>query len=253
MSEALEFLEARRCGECGKDFAVLYPHLWRYRRGRAYFCSWKCLRIFDGKEDEKNMKEAKKTRVFRDQIETGRQLADAVERGEDPIEFLKGMGYGNPVHAFSNIIKKLREQAPEVAARIPARSGGKKPGRKPEEKPKVVLTINHKDLAKTDGDEEEEEEIVTLVYDQSIAEEYRREQAEKAKQPEPEPERDERDIWSTAAVRNRKMGTFYYDEKFRTVDWRHPYGEEISLPPEDWKWLGDHIGMILHALGVDGE
>lgn len=230
MSEALEFLEARRCGECGKDFAVLYPHLWRYRRGRAYFCSWKCLRIFDGKEDEKNMKEAKKTRVFRDQIETGRQLADAVERGEDPIEFLKGMGYGNPVHAFSNIIKKLREQAPEVAARIPARSGGKKPGRKPEEKPKVEL-----------------------VYDESIAEEYRREQAEKAKQQEPEPERDERDIWSTAAVRNRKMGTFYYDEKFRTVDWRHPYGEEISLPPEDWKWLGDHIGMILHALGVDGE
>lgn len=230
MSEALEFLETRRCGECGKDFAVLYPHLWRYRRGRAYFCSWKCLRIFDGKEDEKNMKEAKKTRVFRDQIETGRQLADAVERGEDPIEFLKGMGYGNPVHAFSNIIKKLREQAPEVAARIPARSGGKKPGRKPEEKPKVEL-----------------------VYDESIAEEYRREQAEKAKQPEPEPERDERDIWSTAAVRNRKMGTFYYDEKYRTVDWRHPYGEEISLPPEDWKWLGDHIGMILHTLGVDGE
>lgn len=223
--------EAKRplCPICGRLFWCDYPHQWVFKRDKVFLCSYGCMREYDRrKEIEKNMKEEKKPRVFRDQIETGRQLADAVERGEDPIEFLKGMGYGNPVHAFSNIIKKLREQAPEVAARIPARSGGKKPGRKPEEKPKVEL-----------------------VYDESIAEEYRREQAEKAKQPEPEPERDERDIWSTAAVRNRKMGTFYYDEKFRTVDWRHPYGEEISLPPEDWKWLGDHIGMILHALGVD--
>ena len=90
---------------------------------------------------------------------------------------------------------------------------------------------------------------VELVYDESIAEEYRREQAQKeAMKDEKE---DERDTWQVAAVRNPKMGTFYYDEKFRTIDWRHPDGEEISLPPEDWKWLGDHIRMILHAMGVD--
>lgn len=89
----------------------------------------------------------------------------------------------------------------------------------------------------------EARENVELVWDESIAEEYRREQAQKAT--------GERDLWQTAAVRNSRMGTFYYDEKFKTVDWRSPYGEEISLPPEDWKWLADHIGMILHALGVD--
>lgn len=89
----------------------------------------------------------------------------------------------------------------------------------------------------------EARENVELVWDESVAEEYRREQAQKAT--------DERDLWHTAAVRNSKMGTFYYDEKFKTVDWRSPYGEEISLPPEDWKWMADHIGMILHALGVD--
>ena len=89
----------------------------------------------------------------------------------------------------------------------------------------------------------EARENVGLVWDESVAEEYRREQAQKAT--------GERDLWKTAAVRNSTMGTFYYDEKYRTVDWRSPYGEEISLPPEDWKWLADHIGMILHALGVD--
>ena len=54
----LDFLEARRCAVCGKDFAVLYPHLWRYKEpcgGKGhyrYFCSWKCLRA-----NEKNQKE----------------------------------------------------------------------------------------------------------------------------------------------------------------------------------------------------
>lgn len=99
-------------------------------------------------------------------------------------------------------------------------------------------------------------EKVELVWDESIAEEYRREQARKEAGRKDgdealKTEADDRDLWQTAAVRNSRMGTFYFDEKFKTVDWRSPFGEEISLPPEDWKWLADHIGMILHALGVD--
>lgn len=97
-------------------------------------------------------------------------------------------------------------------------------------------------------------EEIELVYDPSIAEEYRREQEKKKASEQAkknEQETDPRDIWQTAAVRNKKMGTFYYDEKYRTIDWRHPAGEEISLPPEDWKWLGDHIYQILISLGVE--
>lgn len=29
-----------RCDVCGKDFAILYPHLWRYKNGSKFFCSW---------------------------------------------------------------------------------------------------------------------------------------------------------------------------------------------------------------------
>lgn len=36
------------CPECGKAFDVLWPQLWRYKRGQLYLCSWKCLRSFDG-------------------------------------------------------------------------------------------------------------------------------------------------------------------------------------------------------------
>lgn len=49
----------KTCAECGKEFDVLYPDLWRYKRGKwtnfTYYCSWKCLRK---KEIEKEAKEA---------------------------------------------------------------------------------------------------------------------------------------------------------------------------------------------------
>ena len=106
---------------------------------------------------------------------------------------------------------------------------------------------------------------VKLVYDESIAEEYRREQEQKkanerardevmriAEEGLP-PKKNERDLWQTAAVRNKKMGTFYYDERFRTIDWRHPAGEEISLPPADWNLLANALPEIMRTLGVDQQ
>ena len=66
----------------------------------------------------------------------------------------------------------------------------------------------------------------------------------------PPPEVEDDRLFHTAAVRNKKLGTFYYDDKHGTIDWRHPYGEEISLFPEDYRLLRDSIDMILHVLGV---
>ena len=115
-----------------------------------------------------------------------------------------------------------------------------------------------------------EEPKVELVYDQSIAEEYRREQAQKeanerAKAEElklqpggnyklsVEEKQDTRFLFRTAAVRNEILGVFYYDEKYNTVDWRHPEGEEISMPPCDWNLLAQSLGQIMHALGVEHQ
>ena len=66
----------------------------------------------------------------------------------------------------------------------------------------------------------------------------------------PPPEVEDDRLFHTAAVRSKKLGTFYYDDKHGTIDWRHPYGEEISLFPEDYRLLRDSIDMILHVLGV---
>ena len=53
------------CPICGKAFDVLWPHLWRYKRERFYLCSWKCVRLYDGKgKEERPVKEtSEKKRV----------------------------------------------------------------------------------------------------------------------------------------------------------------------------------------------
>ena len=48
----------KTCQECGNKVEVMYPELWRYKRGSRYLCSWKCLRLYDqkGSEDMEKMK-----------------------------------------------------------------------------------------------------------------------------------------------------------------------------------------------------
>ena len=121
----------------------------------------------------------------------------------------------------------------------------KKPGKKTAEQ---ALKELKEDFA---------EKGVELICDPEIAEEYKREQAQKEANAKAR-EKAERslkecqpEIWQTAAIRNEKLGEFYYDMKYRTIDWRHPLGDEISLPPEDFAALADMIPQILHVLGVD--
>ena len=49
----------KKCRECGKMFDVLWPEMYRYKRGAGtnytYFCSWGCLRAYDKKMEEKEM------------------------------------------------------------------------------------------------------------------------------------------------------------------------------------------------------
>ena len=58
------------------------------------------------------------------------------------------------------------------------------------------------------------------------------------------------DLWTTTAIRNEELGEFYHDTVHRSVDWRHPYGEEISLPPDVWQRLWEELPGILRAIGV---
>ena len=197
----------KTCAICGKEFDVLYPDLYRYKRGdpvhvKAWLCSWKCLRTYD-----------------------------------DP---------------------EKRKEAEEMARMKKDGTPAAKPGRKP----KVEINIAAEDLKAV---MEPEAPKVTLVYDESIREEYRKEQAAMAaavEQPEPqtewipaaevygEPGKPAEEKWTVTAIRSEEWGEFYFDEKHRCIDWRHPGGEEISLPLADWVRLPEVIPQILMMLGV---
>ena len=232
-----------KCKTCKKEKEVLWPDCWAYKKyighGMAWFCSWGCMRA----QEKKQGKEAEEK--MNNQMDMARKMVEAIEKGEDALEFLRRNGYTNPMKAYGNLRNKCREKDPELAARIPDRRFEKKP------EPKVEL-----------------------VYDEEIAEEYRREQAQKkaaqeAKVTDEElarieeeimnlppvkaqlPEPDEGEMWHVTAIRNKEWGVFYFDEKFRTIDWRHPSGEEVSLTVADWKRLPELIPQILRVLGLE--
>lgn len=47
-----------KCGICGKTLGSLYDFdEYVYRRGKKFFCSYKCMRQYDLKERERKMKE----------------------------------------------------------------------------------------------------------------------------------------------------------------------------------------------------
>ena len=75
----------KNCPICGKAFDVLYPDIWRYKRNNRFICSWKCIRLFDGKE-EKQVKErvsVKKTRMSRDDMAEAVRMWKANDPGLD--------------------------------------------------------------------------------------------------------------------------------------------------------------------------
>ena len=64
------------CSQCGKDFPMLYPDLWRYKRWNKWFCSWHCLRA-----DEKG-EETMATRLKKDGTPWGKPGPKKTMRAE---------------------------------------------------------------------------------------------------------------------------------------------------------------------------
>lgn len=233
--------EVRKCRNCGRAFGMLHPTRWAYKRPKGaryeYFCSWGCLRA-----DEKKGSEEMRGEITIKPEQKARALEMAMA-GESPLPYLKECGAANP-SATWNYIRNcaVRDDPMKYEGKLPATFGHKK----------------------------KEEPEVELVYDPTIAEEYRREQAQKEANERVKAEtikkvmdlpaikatehkQDRRNLWTTTAIRNDYLGVFYYDRKYNTVDWRHPAGEEISLPPADWNLLANALPEIMRTLGVDQQ
>ena len=138
-----------------------------------------------------------------------------------------------------SIRKKLKETDPETWARVQATIP-----KSPFQKKKKVETpegnIRRKDLVPEiaiDGDirlNMSDGTKLDLVYDDTIAEEYRR----------------EKKVYPVTGIQT-DFGEFYYDHKHNEIDWRAESGDEIGMGPIAWKNLRDELTDILQALGVE--
>lgn len=98
------------CPVCRKEFEILHPPLWRYKRNSEYVCSWGCLRKAENKGVEPMKREVPK--------EAKDEAVRIAIEGGDPIEYL-GKYSINPRGMWTYIRSVLKDKDPETFAKIP--------------------------------------------------------------------------------------------------------------------------------------
>lgn len=213
------------CAVCGKEFYVLYPDLYVYKRwGNArqdWMCSYGCMRKYDkGEKDDM-------TRVRL----TKEQKAKAVEiaiGGGSPEEYLEELGMSEGRVSWYNLRMALKKNDPETFAKLPEKM--RKIGK--DEAPAATVKIDGPIRIETP-----ESGKVQVV-----------EVPEKPKQPK-KPLTYE---GYTVKCIEGQYGRFYWDEQFNRLDWTAPGGEEVSLSPQAWKTLcTEEVPKVMAILGVN--
>lgn len=217
----------KNCPICGKAFDVLYPDIWRYKRNNRFICSWKCIRLFDRKE-ERQVKErvsVKRTRMNRD------DMAEAVRmwKANDP-----GLDQYLTDHGITHI-GKWKQNAKIRYREKPADYGQPIPGFGPwDEEPAATLKVDGP--LKIETKEPEKVKVERLHELPEVEEKY---------------SPDLFDKYQTVTIRHPNLGVFYYDQKFHCIDWRSEEGDEISLSLQAWSELHKDLPEIFKRLGVE--
>ena len=218
-----------KCPICKKRFVTMYPHLWAYRRGSLYICSWKCLRAYDKQFEGENetMKHSKVT------LESKKKAVEIALAGGDPLKYLTEHGSDAAAQMWYSIKKKLKETDPATYAKLS----------------KLVDTKPAKTVVK-DGVEYENAEEPTLADAmtgmQDAAEKFFGQFGGTAETPA-----EDEDDYTVTAIRHKSFGEFYHDHDHNTIDWRTPDGDEVSLPVFTWKDLNSELPRIMKKLGVE--
>lgn len=217
------------CQVCGKGFDVLWPHLWRYKRGKSYLCSWKCLRLADSKRKEEVMdKTAKRSRM------NAAEMVEAIRlfrEGDSSLDqYLTDHGVTNIPKWKANT--KQRYGVPKEPTLGEAMTGMKDAADEFFGKCKEMglKTITDEDV-----------ETIIPEVDLTI----------KSEDLFTEEEREFENRTTVTAIRVEGLGEFYFDKKFKAIDWRTEGGDEVSLGPAWWLQLAEDLPLILTKLGVN--
>lgn len=101
-----------KCPECKKKFDVLWPHMWAYKRGSQYYCSWKCLRA----DEQKGVKDMGNRTKVPEEIK--RQAIQAAIDGKHPYDVLRPYT-SDPKAMWTYIKSMVKQKDPDLYAKIP--------------------------------------------------------------------------------------------------------------------------------------
>lgn len=184
----------------------------------------KDFQITDGR-GERNM--ARKVTM-----EQKKKAVEIAIGGGNPLPYLRECGSDAPDKLWYWIKQKLKEADPETYAKLPKRVGTQDTMMEyeagetftvtaaPEPVPEVVMTIDSGELLK--------EEPVGMSATKPV----------------------NYDGFQVTAIRSESLGEFYYDRKYRSMDWRTNDGDEVSITTEVWHVLADELPKILGILGI---
>ena len=218
LATGIDWMETRVCPVCEKHFSVLYPHLWRYKRGTGnnwmYFCKYSCLMEYDRRKEERNVKYVT--------LKEKKKAAELALSGESPLKYLQSLGVQNPTSTWKTIREYYKKNDPETYAKLPVSGDVRK----------------WEDA--TEPDPEQEAENVELEQVKKAVETWAKYSHEPME-------------YETTAIRVKGLGEFYFDKKFNSIDWRALDGAETSLTPSGWMQLHDAIPEMLATLHANGE
>ena len=226
-----------KCPICKKRFVTMYPHLWAYRRGSLYICSWKCLRAYDKQFEGENetMKHSKVT------LESKKKAVEIALAGGDPLSYLRQCGAGDPTQMWYAIKQKLKESDLEIYEKLPKRIAREKdePLKAFEEVKKQIMEIPQIKIPQITVED-------AMQNCQDAADTFFNACEEMGLKVH-ETEED----FEVTAIRDKQLGEFYYDHDHNSIDWRDGVGDEISLGVAGWKILLEKLPVILRKLGVE--
>ena len=206
----------KNCPICGKAFDVLYPDIWRYKRNNRFICSWKCIRLFDGKE-ERQVKErvsVKRTRMNRDDMAEAIRMWKANDPGLD--QYLTDHGITH--------IGKWKQNARDrygVAAPATVKVDGPIRIETPETNKVEVVELRGPDYRFSGGPEPGERINVTYTTME----------------------------YKTTGI-STPIGDWQYIKKAGYLDWTTLTGETVSMNLEEWKEFMKLFPEVLKVLEV---
>ena len=203
---------SKKCPVCGKQFVVLWPNLWSYKRDHRFMCTYGCMRAYDDRKGMNfDMTLTKEQRA---------KVLDMLIKGENPNEYIRGCGVKNPTCTVWNMKQYLKKNDPETFAKIPTA-----PAKKKIETPETVTLNGPVKIETPEG-----KTLARIDVPVIPAAEQR---------------------YKYNALEISGLGEFYFDKKHGQIDWRTVNGEEISMEPAMWKIFSREIIVMLQKLGAD--